>query len=149
MTWLPFDKCLWCFEKSQIIYLKACKPSLLAEPHRLTINDAFADKWFFLFRLANEIGDEVWRQMNIQMNVSIYYNTVRNKNKLPQIIPPIQPSVCQFQCIFGELTNLIVCFLSFPSVAQKGQWLSGFFDYGSFSEIMQPWAQTVVVGRAR
>nr|KAF6454461.1 acetyl-CoA carboxylase alpha [Rousettus aegyptiacus] len=32
---------------------------------------------------------------------------------------------------------------------QKGQWLSGFFDYGSFSEIMQPWAQTVVVGRAR
>nr|XP_028563191.1 acetyl-CoA carboxylase 1 isoform X4 [Podarcis muralis] len=36
-----------------------------------------------------------------------------------------------------------------PNPAQKGQWLSGFFDYGSFSEIMQPWAQTVVVGRAR
>uniref|UniRef100_A0A8D0FZT9 acetyl-CoA carboxylase n=1 Tax=Sphenodon punctatus TaxID=8508 RepID=A0A8D0FZT9_SPHPU len=32
---------------------------------------------------------------------------------------------------------------------QKGQWLSGFFDHGSFLEIMQPWAQTVVVGRAR
>lgn len=38
---------------------------------------------------------------------------------------------------------------SFSFTAQKGQWLSGFFDYGSFSEIMQPWAQTVVVGRAR
>ncbi|XP_043387180.1 acetyl-CoA carboxylase 1 isoform X2 [Chelonia mydas] len=36
-----------------------------------------------------------------------------------------------------------------PSPTQKGQWLSGFFDSGSFLEIMQPWAQTVVVGRAR
>ncbi|XP_075709617.1 acetyl-CoA carboxylase 1 isoform X2 [Rhinoderma darwinii] len=32
--------------------------------------------------------------------------------------------------------------------SQKGQWLSGFFDHGSFMEIMQPWGQTVVVGRA-
>ncbi|XP_015275996.1 PREDICTED: acetyl-CoA carboxylase 1 [Gekko japonicus] len=36
-----------------------------------------------------------------------------------------------------------------PHPTQKGQWQSGFFDYGSFLEIMQPWAQTVVVGRAR
>ncbi|PKU35225.1 hypothetical protein llap_14471 [Limosa lapponica baueri] len=36
-----------------------------------------------------------------------------------------------------------------PNPSQKGQWLSGFFDNGSFMEIMQPWAQTVVVGRAR
>uniref|UniRef100_A0A8B9GM63 Acetyl-CoA carboxylase alpha n=1 Tax=Amazona collaria TaxID=241587 RepID=A0A8B9GM63_9PSIT len=36
-----------------------------------------------------------------------------------------------------------------PNPSQKGQWLSGFFDNGSFLEIMQPWAQTVVVGRAR
>ncbi|XP_072278499.1 acetyl-CoA carboxylase 1 isoform X2 [Pyxicephalus adspersus] len=36
-----------------------------------------------------------------------------------------------------------------PQPSQKGQWLTGFFDYGSFMEIMQPWAQTVVVGRAR
>ncbi|KAG8451331.1 hypothetical protein GDO86_003516 [Hymenochirus boettgeri] len=36
-----------------------------------------------------------------------------------------------------------------PHPTQKGQWLSGFFDCGSFMEIMQPWAQTVVVGRAR
>lgn len=28
-------------------------------------------------------------------------------------------------------------------------WESGFFDKGSWSEIMQPWAQTVVAGRAR
>ncbi|XP_063807912.1 acetyl-CoA carboxylase 1 [Pseudophryne corroboree] len=36
-----------------------------------------------------------------------------------------------------------------PHPSQKGQWLSGFFDHGSFMEIMKPWAQTVVVGRAR
>ncbi|XP_019903759.3 acetyl-CoA carboxylase 1 isoform X2 [Esox lucius] len=36
-----------------------------------------------------------------------------------------------------------------PSQTPKGPWQSGFFDHGSFSEIMQPWAQSVVVGRAR
>lgn len=35
------------------------------------------------------------------------------------------------------------------STALKGTWQSGFFDQGSFMEIMKPWAQTVVVGRAR
>ncbi|XP_063700172.1 acetyl-CoA carboxylase isoform X3 [Culicoides brevitarsis] len=29
------------------------------------------------------------------------------------------------------------------------EWESGFFDRGSWSEIMEPWAQTVVTGRAR
>ncbi|XP_017779998.1 PREDICTED: acetyl-CoA carboxylase isoform X2 [Nicrophorus vespilloides] len=29
------------------------------------------------------------------------------------------------------------------------EWESGFFDKGSWSEIMEPWAQTVVTGRAR
>ncbi|KAL3042294.1 hypothetical protein OYC64_020271 [Pagothenia borchgrevinki] len=36
-----------------------------------------------------------------------------------------------------------------PSQTPKGSWQSGFFDQGSFMEIMQPWAQSVVVGRAR
>ncbi|XP_009995147.1 PREDICTED: acetyl-CoA carboxylase 2 [Chaetura pelagica] len=36
-----------------------------------------------------------------------------------------------------------------PHPTQKGTWQSGFFDQGSFLEIMRPWAQTVVVGRAR
>ena len=34
-------------------------------------------------------------------------------------------------------------------IGENGAWVSGFFDRGSFDEIMQPWAQTVVVGRAR
>lgn len=33
--------------------------------------------------------------------------------------------------------------------AVRGAWQSGFFDHGSFMEIMGSWAQTVVVGRAR
>uniref|UniRef100_A0A669EMX1 acetyl-CoA carboxylase n=1 Tax=Oreochromis niloticus TaxID=8128 RepID=A0A669EMX1_ORENI len=36
-----------------------------------------------------------------------------------------------------------------PSQTPKGSWQLGFFDHGSFMEIMQPWAQSVVVGRAR
>uniref|UniRef100_A0A4W6GC82 acetyl-CoA carboxylase n=1 Tax=Lates calcarifer TaxID=8187 RepID=A0A4W6GC82_LATCA len=36
-----------------------------------------------------------------------------------------------------------------PHPTAKGTWQSGFFDHGSFMEIMGSWAQTVVVGRAR
>ncbi|XP_054466487.1 acetyl-CoA carboxylase isoform X1 [Anoplopoma fimbria] len=36
-----------------------------------------------------------------------------------------------------------------PHPTVKGAWQSGFFDNGSFMEIMESWAQTVVVGRAR
>ncbi|PWA19506.1 hypothetical protein CCH79_00006981 [Gambusia affinis] len=36
-----------------------------------------------------------------------------------------------------------------PHPMSRGVWQSGFFDQGSFMEIMGSWAQTVVVGRAR
>ncbi|CAJ0940987.1 unnamed protein product [Ranitomeya imitator] len=36
-----------------------------------------------------------------------------------------------------------------PHPTIKGTWQTGFFDLGSFKEIMQRWAQTVIVGRAR
>ncbi|XP_045390561.1 acetyl-CoA carboxylase 2 isoform X1 [Lemur catta] len=36
-----------------------------------------------------------------------------------------------------------------PHPTLRGTWQSGFFDQGSFKEIMAPWAQTVVTGRAR
>uniref|UniRef100_A0A7N6ABW2 acetyl-CoA carboxylase n=1 Tax=Anabas testudineus TaxID=64144 RepID=A0A7N6ABW2_ANATE len=36
-----------------------------------------------------------------------------------------------------------------PHPTVKGAWQSGFFDHGSFMEIMGSWAQTVIVGRAR
>lgn len=48
-----------------------------------------------------------------------------------------------FKAFVTELTGLTVC------VGNEEQWESGFFDKGSWDEIMQPWAQTVVCGRAR
>lgn len=33
--------------------------------------------------------------------------------------------------------------------SKNNEWESGFFDHGSWQEIMRPWAQTVVAGRAR
>lgn len=36
-----------------------------------------------------------------------------------------------------------------PNPVNPGEWESGFFDRGSWSEIMEPWAKTVVTGRAR
>lgn len=44
---------------------------------------------------------------------------------------------------------LCACILLSLNKAPKGSWQLGFFDHGSFMEIMQPWAQSVVVGRAR
>lgn len=35
------------------------------------------------------------------------------------------------------------------SPANQAEWESGFFDKDSFQEILQPWAQTVICGRAR
>ena len=34
-------------------------------------------------------------------------------------------------------------------ITETKQWQSGFFDKNTFQEILSPWAQTVVVGRAR
>ncbi|XP_063969760.1 acetyl-CoA carboxylase-like isoform X10 [Lytechinus pictus] len=36
-----------------------------------------------------------------------------------------------------------------PNPDKVSEWQSGFFDKGSFMEIMEPWAQTVVAGRAK
>ncbi|XP_031639002.1 acetyl-CoA carboxylase isoform X2 [Contarinia nasturtii] len=36
-----------------------------------------------------------------------------------------------------------------PNPTNPGEWESGLFDRNSWSEIMEPWAQTVVTGRAR
>lgn len=40
-------------------------------------------------------------------------------------------------------------FIEGKTEEETGDWLSGFFDKGSFQETLSGWAQTVVVGRAR
>lgn len=54
-----------------------------------------------------------------------------------------------------SISSLLIDFFSLLSLFSlvsldvRGVWQSGFFDHGSFMEIMESWAQTVVVGRAR
>lgn len=50
--------------------------------------------------------------------------------------------------IFDSIPCLFVCLFVFCS-DNPDEWESGFFDKDSWSEIMQPWAQTVITGRAR
>lgn len=44
---------------------------------------------------------------------------------------------------------LLIIFFTKINIDDPGIWETGFFDKDSWSEIMQPWAQTVVTGRAR
>lgn len=54
-------------------------------------------------------------------------------------------------CIGAQVDTSNSAFISleFVLIAVKGAWQSGFFDHGTFMEVMATWAQTVVVGRAR
>jgi hypothetical protein len=71
----------------------------------------------------------------------------------PRYVPPIPvplldpvPSClnCIFESIFARSsTRTPYLFLV------QGEWLSGFFDKGSFTEYLSGWARTVIVGRAR
>lgn len=53
----------------------------------------------------------------------------------------------QVSTLLKKFEGLSTCFNVIT--ANPNEWESGFFDRGSWSEIMQPWAQTVVTGRAR
>lgn len=68
--------------------------------------------------------------------------------KPPILVRKVLFAVGQCSGNSSVLTVATFCFL-LCSAALKGTWQSGFFDQGSFLEIMRPWAQTVVVGRAR
>lgn len=50
---------------------------------------------------------------------------------------------CLSLSCFLPLSLLCVC------LGEKPVWEDGFFDHDSFVETLQPWAQTVVCGRAR
>lgn len=63
-----------------------------------------------------------------------------------------EKSGCLLPFVFSvtdSLTDPLSFLPFFFNEAPKGYWQSGFFDQGSFMEIMKPWAQSVVVGRAR
>lgn len=44
---------------------------------------------------------------------------------------------------------MVLEYYEIVTLDDKNCWQKGFFDHKSFHEILQPWAQTVVTGRAR
>ncbi|XP_030647474.1 acetyl-CoA carboxylase 2 [Chanos chanos] len=74
----------------------------------------------------------------------------KNKHSPAPIIAPTDPVEREIEFIPTKAPydpRWLLCGRPHPAV--KGAWQSGFFDHGTFMEIMSTWAQTVVVGRAR
>ena len=73
------------------------------------------------------------------------WNTVQHKIKFM-----IQGMNFEFSCQKFIFTRFFsIRWLLEGQVNENGEYLSGFFDRGSFDEIMSGWARTVVTGRAR
>ncbi|XP_023689138.2 acetyl-CoA carboxylase [Paramormyrops kingsleyae] len=74
----------------------------------------------------------------------------KTKNSPVPVLPPVDPVEREIDFIPTKTPydpRWLLAGRPHPSI--KGAWQSGFFDHGSFMEIMKSWAQTVVVGRAR
>ncbi len=78
----------------------------------------------------------------------VFENTVEKENAVDSVAFPICNNELYFFFHLSALSDTLLSLLSVYA-APKGSWQNGFFDHGSFMEIMQPWAQSVVVGRAR
>uniref|UniRef100_A0A4W4E308 acetyl-CoA carboxylase n=1 Tax=Electrophorus electricus TaxID=8005 RepID=A0A4W4E308_ELEEL len=77
------------------------------------------------------------------------YMPKNNRSPVP-VMPPTDPVDREIEFIPTKAPydpRWMLCGRPHPSV--KGVWQSGFFDHGTFMEVMATWAQTVVVGRAR
>ncbi|XP_051514882.1 acetyl-CoA carboxylase 2-like isoform X2 [Myxocyprinus asiaticus] len=77
------------------------------------------------------------------------YMPKNNQSPVP-IMPPTDPVERLIDFVPTKAPydpRWLLCGRPHPTV--KGAWQSGFFDHGTFLEVMATWAQTVVVGRAR
>ncbi|XP_076855025.1 acetyl-CoA carboxylase isoform X2 [Brachyhypopomus gauderio] len=77
------------------------------------------------------------------------YMPKNNRSPVP-VMPPTDPVDRDIEFMPTKAPydpRWMLCGRPHPSV--KGAWQSGFFDHGTFMEVMATWAQTVVVGRAR
>uniref|UniRef100_A0A672PKD8 acetyl-CoA carboxylase n=1 Tax=Sinocyclocheilus grahami TaxID=75366 RepID=A0A672PKD8_SINGR len=77
------------------------------------------------------------------------YMPKSNQSPVP-IMPPTDPVEREIDFVPTKAPydpRWLLCGRPHPTV--KGAWQSGFFDHGTFMEVMATWAQTVVVGRAR
>lgn len=77
----------------------------------------------------------------------------KDKNSAVPVIKPVDPIEREISYVPTKAPYNPRWMLAGREVAgnneDKRDWESGFFDKDSWSEIMQPWAQTVVTGRAR
>ncbi|KAL2091869.1 hypothetical protein ACEWY4_011667 [Coilia grayii] len=74
----------------------------------------------------------------------------KNKNTMPPVMPltdSVEREIDFMPTKAPYNPRWLLCGRPHPTL--KGAWESGFFDHGSFMEIIGSWAQTVVVGRAR
>ncbi|KAL6466122.1 hypothetical protein MHYP_G00262550 [Metynnis hypsauchen] len=74
----------------------------------------------------------------------------KNKFTPVPLMPPTEPVDREIEFVPTKAPydpRWMLCGRPHPNV--KGAWQSGFFDHGTFMEVMSAWAQTVVVGRAR
>uniref|UniRef100_A0A673M3W8 acetyl-CoA carboxylase n=1 Tax=Sinocyclocheilus rhinocerous TaxID=307959 RepID=A0A673M3W8_9TELE len=86
------------------------------------------------------------------------YMPKSNQSPVP-IMPPTDPVEREIDFVPTKAPydpRWLLCGRPHPSknliihtISVKGAWQSGFFDHGTFMEVMATWAQTVVVGRAR
>ncbi|XP_026117225.1 acetyl-CoA carboxylase isoform X2 [Carassius auratus] len=77
------------------------------------------------------------------------YMPKSNQSPVP-IMPPTDPVEREIDFVPTKAPydpRWLLCGRPHPTV--KEAWQSGFFDHGTFMEVMATWAQTVVVGRAR
>ncbi|XP_051952491.1 acetyl-CoA carboxylase-like isoform X1 [Xyrauchen texanus] len=77
------------------------------------------------------------------------YMPKSNQSPVP-IMPPTDPVERLIDFVPTKAPydpRWLLCGRPHPTV--KGAWQNGFFDHGTFLEVMATWAQTVVVGRAR
>ncbi|KAI5088493.1 acetyl-CoA carboxylase 2 isoform X3 [Silurus meridionalis] len=74
----------------------------------------------------------------------------KNKHSPAPLMPPTDPVDREIEFIPTKAPYDPRWMLSGrPHPSVRGAWQSGFFDHGTFMEVMSTWAQTVVVGRAR
>uniref|UniRef100_A0A9J7YYU1 acetyl-CoA carboxylase n=1 Tax=Cyprinus carpio carpio TaxID=630221 RepID=A0A9J7YYU1_CYPCA len=74
----------------------------------------------------------------------------KSNQSLVPIMPPTDPVEREIDFVPTKAPydpRWLLCGRPHPTC--KGAWQSGFFDHGTFMEVMATWAQTVVVGRAR
>ncbi|TSO98495.1 Acetyl-CoA carboxylase 2 [Bagarius yarrelli] len=74
----------------------------------------------------------------------------KNKHSPAPLMPPTDPVDREVEFIPTKAPYDPRWMLSGrPHPSVRGAWQSGFFDHGTFMEVLSTWAQTVVVGRAR